>query len=88
MTALQRRIKATIEADPLPTGPAWTFYSTVAAQVRCSAQSVYLQHRRDGFRPAIAEPTICRECGRVMGWHNLGYCRRCCVAFGRSWMTQ
>jgi hypothetical protein len=83
MTALQRRIKATIEADPSPTGPAWTWYNSIAATVGCTAQSVFNRHRALGFRPAIAEPTICRECGRAMVIHNLGYCLDCCRAFGR-----
>lgn len=83
MTHLQRRIATAIEADPKPTGPPWNYYTRIAAVVRCSAQSVFLFHRRQGFRPVIAEPTVCRECSRPMTKHNLGYCMDCCRAFGR-----
>jgi hypothetical protein len=88
MTALRRRIATAIEADPKPMGPPWRWYNQIAAEVGCSSQSVYNLHRARQFRPAIAEPTICRECGRAMEGGANGFCRRCCVAFGRSWVTR
>ena len=86
MTPLHHRIATAIAADPAPVGPRWRYYSEVAAAVGCSAQSVYLEHRRSGFRPVVAEPVTCRECGgeNVGGW--AGFCGKCCRDFGRSWM--
>ena len=79
------RITRAVAADPSPTGPRWTWYSRIAAVAGCSSQSVYLWHRRQGFRPVVRLSAFCRACGgRLVGGAH-GFCRACCVAWGRSW---
>jgi hypothetical protein len=87
MTRLGRRIASAIEAGGNPVGPRWTWYGDIAFAAGCSAQAVYLFHKAQGFRPHVAAPTICRECGKPMDRGAHGFCHRCCVMFGNSWRT-
>jgi len=84
---LAARITAAVTADPAPTGPRWTWYSQIAAVAGCSAQAVYLWHRRQGFLPHVRLPAFCRACGRPLVGGAHGFCRACCVQWGRSWIT-
>ena len=85
MTALHRRIAHELASVP-PEPTAWGWYSAVAAAVGCSSQSVYLYCRRYGVAARARLPDRCRECDRPLVGGTYGFCRDCCVAWGRAWM--
>ena len=86
MTPLGRKIAAAEAADRTPAPTPWVRYAALAAAVGCSSQSVYLWHRAAGVAPLAALPADCRNCGRRLVGGVAGFCRACCVAWGRSWL--
>ena len=86
MTPLHARIAAAAPTVP-PAPTPWGWYSAVACAVGCSSQSVYLWSKRYGVAPRAQLPDRCRECDRPLVGGVAGFCRACCVAWGRSWQS-